>query len=127
MVIPLTPARTKMCRSMLRYSQPESLSVSNIKTKINMKFHINIGFIRQWLLPTLAFALIFSFTACQEKELDLSPVTSISDQDAYSTSKKIEAQVNGLYTRLSSAIFYGGRAIIFNEQRGNEFSQNDGN
>ncbi len=32
-----------------------------------------------------------------------------------------------MYAQFSSQSFYGGRFIVFNEQRGNEFSQNDGN
>src|SRR5690606_38673935 len=92
-----------------------------------MNFNINISFYLQRLIPILASILILLFTACQEKELDISPVTSISDKEAYSTPEKIEGQVNGLYTQLSSSVFYGGRVIVFNEQRGNEFSQNDGN
>lgn len=73
------------------------------------------------------FLLIFLSTACRKNLLDRTPVTSISDANAYSTEAKILAQVNGLYQQFSSASFYGGRYLIFNEQRGNEFSQNDGN
>ncbi|WP_421826795.1 RagB/SusD family nutrient uptake outer membrane protein [Larkinella sp.] len=73
----------------------------------------------------LALALVLS--ACQEDLLDKSPVTTISNESAYSTPAKVLAQVNGLYAQFSSQSFYGGRFIVFNEQRGNEFSQNDGN
>jgi hypothetical protein len=65
--------------------------------------------------------------SCHNDILDLQPRTSISEQTAFSTPAKILSQVNGLYGQLGSESFYGGRYIIFSEQRGNEFSQNDGN
>lgn len=66
-------------------------------------------------------------TACRKDILDTVPVTSISNESAYSTPAKLLGQVNGLYSQISAASFYGGRFIVFNEQRGDEFSQNDGN
>jgi len=69
----------------------------------------------------------FLFQACQKKELDLAPVTSISEADAFGTPEKILGQINGLYNQLSDASYFGGRHLVFNEQRGDEFSQNDGN
>ncbi|MEH6307796.1 RagB/SusD family nutrient uptake outer membrane protein [Olivibacter sp. CPCC 100613] len=73
------------------------------------------------------FGLLFLLLACQKKSLELAPVTSISEVDAYSTPEKMLAQVNGLYGQLSNASYFGGRHLVFNEQRGDEFSQNDGN
>ncbi|GAB2788766.1 RagB/SusD family nutrient uptake outer membrane protein [Rhabdobacter roseus] len=75
----------------------------------------------------LTVTLLFGTSACHENLLDPVPVTSISEATAFSTPAKVLAQVNGLYGQFSSPSFYGGRYLIFNEQRGNEFSQNDGN
>ncbi len=72
-------------------------------------------------------ALIFIFSACKKNILDTQPLTSISDQVAFSTPAKILAQVNNQYLIIENAGFYGGRQILFNEQRGEEFSQNDPN
>lgn len=72
-------------------------------------------------------ALLFSAASCHNNILDLTPKNSISEETAFGTPAKILAQVNGLYGLLSAESFYGGRYLIFNEQRGNEFSQNDGN
>jgi len=68
-----------------------------------------------------------SSVSCQKEALEVSPATTIAGSDAYSTPAKIGSQVNALYGQLSDAGYYGGRYIVFNEQRGNEFSQNDGN
>lgn len=75
----------------------------------------------------IALTTALALTACQEDLLDLKPVTSISTETAYSTPAKILAQVNGIYAQLGSPSFFGGRHLLFNEQRGEEFSQNDGN
>lgn len=86
----------------------------NYKTSIKKAFIIT---------PFLALVL----AGCSDDALDTVPETSISTGTAFSTPAKILAQVNGLYGQFSNPSLYGGRFIIFNEQRGDEFSQNDGN
>jgi len=72
--------------------------------------------------------LITVFTgACKKNILDTQPQTRISEQIAFSTPEKILAQVNNLYSKVQNASYYGGRHVLFNEQRGEEFSQNDPN
>ncbi len=73
-------------------------------------------------------AILTSFlTSCHGDFLDTVPSTSISETEAFSTPGKIQGQVNNLYAQLQNPNFYGGRYIVFNEQRGDEFGQNDGN
>lgn len=76
---------------------------------------------------SISIFLTLALAGCHEDLLDLKPVTSISTETAYSTPAKILAQVNGIYAQLGSQSFFGGRHLLFNEQRGEEFSQNDGN
>ncbi len=76
------------------------------------------------MLPA-AFAL--SVSSCTKNILDTVPQTYISSATAFSTPAKILAQVNALYSQLQNQYFYGGRYLIYNEQRGDEFSQNDPN
>jgi hypothetical protein len=78
------------------------------------------------LTGSLLLSVVF-ITGCRKNILDTTPETSISQQVAYSTPEKILAQVNNLYSKLENGSFYGGRQILFNEQRGDEFSQNDPN
>ncbi|GGD68834.1 membrane protein [Emticicia aquatilis] len=75
----------------------------------------------------ISATVIGSLSGCKDNLLDTVPITSISTDAAYSTPAKILAQVNGLYSQFGSQAYFGGRHIIFNEQRGDEFSQNDGN
>ena len=70
---------------------------------------------------------IFILTACHDDFLNTVPKTTVAEDAAYSTPGKLLAQVNNLYGQLQNATFYGGRFIVFNEQRGDEFGQNDGN
>lgn len=70
---------------------------------------------------------LVAMTACESDFLDTVPKTSVAEDAAYSTPGKIVAQVNNLYGQIQNASFYGGRFIIFNEQRADEFGQNDGN
>ena len=66
-------------------------------------------------------------TACNDDLLDTQPETSIPEAIAFSTPEKILAQTNNLYKQLQNQSFYGGRFIVFNEQRADQFGQNDGN
>lgn len=71
--------------------------------------------------------LLFAQVSCKKNVLDTVPKTTVPEDAAYSTPGKILAQVNNLYGQLQNATFYGGRFIVFNEQRADEFGQNDGN
>jgi hypothetical protein len=76
----------------------------------------------------LMSCLILLFTtACNDDLLDTKPETSIPESIAFSTPEKILAQTNNLYKQLQNQSFYGGRFIVFNEQRADQFGQNDGN
>ena len=72
------------------------------------------------------FMLMFT-TACNDDLLDTQPETSIPESIAFSTPEKILAQTNNLYKQLQNQSFYGGRFVVFNEQRADQFGQNDGN
>ncbi len=71
--------------------------------------------------------LLTGFSSCEGDFLDTVPKTSINEAEAFSTPSKILAQVNNLYSKMQNPNLYGGRFIVFNEQRGDEFGQNDGN
>jgi len=76
----------------------------------------------------LISCIVLVFTsACSDDFLNTGPETSIPESIAFSTPQKILAQANNLYKQLQNQSFYGGRFIIFNEQRADQFGQNDGN
>lgn len=80
--------------------------------------------IHLYIAGALSLAL---FSGCKKNILDTIPQTSISDKTAFNTPEKILAQANNLYKKLQNEHYWGGRLILINEQRGEEFTQNDPN
>ena len=84
-----------------------------------MKYEIIKNY--KYKIITLSLVLVFSLSSC-DKEL-LSPVseTAISDANAFDTPIRIEQQINGIYATLKNGQFYGGRYLIYNDIRGEDF------
>ncbi|WP_235048443.1 RagB/SusD family nutrient uptake outer membrane protein [Arcticibacter svalbardensis] len=62
------------------------------------------------------------FTACDEKELlNPLPETTLQADLVFSTPSRVLAQVNGMYSALKSGNFLGGRYLMLNDIRGEEF------
>lgn len=81
-----------------------------------------------YIRSTFIFSLVLLvLPGCTKHILDTVPKTTLSDASAFSTSDKIQAAVNALYSQVEVPSYFGGRYIVFSEQRGDEFSQNDGN
>lgn len=78
-------------------------------------------------LSITVLLLVFFESSCNKDFLDTVPYTSINQTDAFNTPQQYLAHVNNLYSQLQNPVFYGGRFIVFNEQRADEFGQNDGN
>ena len=49
------------------------------------------------------------------------PETSISDQNVFDTPARIEGLVNGMYRSLKAASLYGGRYLLYQDVRGEDF------
>jgi tetratricopeptide (TPR) repeat protein len=71
----------------------------------------------------LASIMVFA-SSCTKDLLDPTPTTSIIDNEAFDNPARILLQVNGLYAGVKHGEFYGGRYIIYNEIRGEEFIVN---
>ncbi|MCJ7447287.1 MAG: RagB/SusD family nutrient uptake outer membrane protein [Bacteroidales bacterium] len=70
--------------------------------------------------------LVFIFVtllpgSCSKDNLDPVPKTSISDLTAFDTKDRIVGQVNGLYDRMKNGQYRGGRFLIYNDIRANDF------
>ncbi|MGN8070385.1 RagB/SusD family nutrient uptake outer membrane protein [Mucilaginibacter sp. 22184] len=74
----------------------------------------------------LALTMVMG-NSCKKDLLTPSPTTSIIDSKAFDTPARILSQVNGLYSGVKSGQFYGGRYVIYNEIRGEEFIVNKPN
>lgn len=88
-----------------------------------MKRSIKFLIARIWA----ASMLLMTVVSCNENLLEPEMLTSLSDASAFETPDRIEAQVNGLYASMKNGGFYGGRLIIYNELRADEFIMNKPN
>ncbi len=82
---------------------------------------------KRYLSLKLFIGVLFLTFSCTSDILNTVPQNSINELNAFSSPEKILAQVNSLYSGFQSAGYLGGRLILFNEQRAEEFSQNSGN
>lgn len=63
---------------------------------------------------------LLGMVACQ-KDLETTPITNIEEQYAFDTPERIQGMVNGLYDAAKAGNFLGGRYLIMNDIRGEEF------
>jgi len=60
--------------------------------------------------------------SCKRDLLDPLPETSVGDVAAFDTPDRVVNQVNGLYAALKGGKFYGGRYVVYNDVRGEDFT-----
>lgn len=71
-------------------------------------------------LALIVFIIQLS-SACQKDKLNPVSQTSLQEDIVFDTPERIEKQLNGLYGAVKSGNFYGGRYLIFNDIRGENF------
>ena len=71
--------------------------------------------------------LIAGLTACKKDRLDPIPQTSISEANAFASADRIQQQVFGVYAAAKSGQFLGGRGIVYNDVRGEDWINITGN
>jgi starch-binding outer membrane protein, SusD/RagB family len=72
-------------------------------------------------------APFFFATSCKKDFLNAAPDTSLPIEDAFSNPARILSQVNGVYAGVKNGQFYGGRYLIYNDIRGEDFVVNKPN
>lgn len=73
------------------------------------------------MLALLALLLTLTISACKKDFLVARPELSLSDENAFDTPDRILAQINGLYVSAKSGALFGGRYLIYNDIRAEEF------
>lgn len=73
----------------------------------------------KYIIPLLMAAMVAP--GCKRELLKPNPTTQILESQAFDTPERILGQVNGLYANIKSGQYLGGRYIIYNEIRGDEF------
>lgn len=76
---------------------------------------------RLFLYASLLMVVIVPASCDKEDNLYPIPTTSISDASAFASPDRILNQVRGLYATMRNGAFYGGRYLIYNDIRGEEF------
>lgn len=69
----------------------------------------------------VALPLLFTISSCKKDFLKAVPELSLSDANAFDTPERVVAQINGLYGTAKSGALFGGRYMIYNDIRAEEF------
>lgn len=72
------------------------------------------------------FALLVP-NACQKDLLDPVPQNSLSDATIFATPDRFVSLINGIYARMKSGQFYGGRYLVYGDVAAEEFLNETGN
>ncbi|TCD00036.1 RagB/SusD family nutrient uptake outer membrane protein [Pedobacter frigidisoli] len=72
-------------------------------------------------------APFFFATSCKKDFLNTAPDTALPIEDAFANPDRILSQVNGVYAGIKNGQYYGGRFLIYNDIRGEEFIVNKPN
>lgn len=77
---------------------------------------------------SLAGAMLLALTtSCKKENLSPVPQTNLSDAVAFATPDRMAQQVNGLYSGMKNGNFLGGRGIVYNDVRGENWLNITGN
>ena len=78
------------------------------------------------VLLIAVFALLVP-NACQKDLLDPVPQNSLSDATIFATPDRFVSLINGIYARMKSGQFYGGRYLVYGDVAAGEFLNETGN
>jgi len=65
--------------------------------------------------------------SCQKSTLNPTSTTALSDQTAFQTADRIDAQVKGIYSAIKSGQMLGGRYFLYHDARPENLISDDGN
>ncbi|WP_395766970.1 RagB/SusD family nutrient uptake outer membrane protein [Aquirufa sp.] len=69
----------------------------------------------------LSIALAMTVSSCNKEFLNAVPELDLSDATVFNTPARVLSQVNGLYGSAKSGSLFGGRYLIYNDIRGEEW------
>ncbi len=71
----------------------------------------------------LVIIVTFAMVSCKKDTLFEQPTNAISDVDAYATADRIEKASIGMYDALQNGNYFGGRILVYVDQRGLDANQ----
>ena len=90
-------------------------------------FHLKAYKTKVAMLAILAVPLLGSITSCKKDFLVAEPELSLPDGEAFANPTRILGQVNGLYVSAKAGSLFGGRYLIYNDIRAEDFVNRTGN
>ena len=69
----------------------------------------------------LSIALAMTVSSCNKEFLNAVPELDLSDATVFNTPARVLSQVNGLYGSAKSGSLFGGRYLIYNDIRGEDW------
>jgi hypothetical protein len=79
------------------------------------------GFIIKYKYILLLIAISMLSSCEKNDDLTIAPETTISDEDIFKSPARIEGVANGIYKALKGASLYGGRYLMYQDVRGEDF------
>ncbi len=70
-----------------------------------------------------AVVLLGGMASCKKSKLFTEPEFAISEADAYSSADRIDKSAVGMYDQLQNANYFGGRILVYVDQRGLDANQ----
>lgn len=90
-------------------------------------FHTKTYKLKIAAVAIAAIPLVGSISSCKKEFLEKAPELTLPDQDAFANATRILGQVNGLYSSTKNGSLFGGRYLIYNDIRAEEFVNRTGN
>jgi len=90
-------------------------------------FHTKTYKLKIAAVAIFAIPLVGSISSCKKEFLEKAPELTLPDQDAFANATRILGQVNGLYSSSKNGSLFGGRYLIYNDIRAEEFVNRTGN
>jgi starch-binding outer membrane protein, SusD/RagB family len=73
------------------------------------------------IIYSISIAMLLLASSCNKADLSPAPTTAISSISAFSTPDRVLNQTRALYAGIRSGQFYGGRFVIYNDIKADEF------
>jgi starch-binding outer membrane protein, SusD/RagB family len=83
--------------------------------------------IKAYIFTLAAISFMLLLQGCNKNKLSPTSQTSLLDRDAFSTPTRMMQEVFGIYSGIKAGNFLGGRALVYNDVRGEDWLNVTGN
>jgi hypothetical protein len=83
--------------------------------------------INKYFTGILIISAVLFLSACKKEKLSPEPQTAFSEAQAFANPQRIQQQVFGVYSAMKNGNFLGGRGLVYNDVRGEDWLNITGN